>query len=93
MKNNYVAYLESTVELQAIHIQQLESLIIIERAYQNTILGVRMGERWLSKHEKEIVSGIIKNGGLENAAVELIKSFRNNVSGHYINQKETLFES
>jgi hypothetical protein len=76
MKNSYLAYLESTVELQAYRIEQLETLIILERTYLNTIHGIQLGKRWLAKHEDQILAELMTNGALEHAVEALRKSLK-----------------
>lgn len=64
MKNDieYIKYLETTAQLQADFIQRLETLIIPERTYRNSIYGISLGETWLKKHKASIIVKIIKNG-------------------------------
>ena len=88
MKDDYIKYLESTVELQAYRIQQLETLTIFKIAYQNSIHGIQLGKRWLAKHEHEIVNEIIESGALEHVVDELLKSFRE-AKAHPVSMTET----
>ncbi len=83
MKDEYIRYLESTIELQAYRIHQLETFIILEKSFQSTIFGIRLGKHWLRKHEAEILEELWNSDALQYAAKELIKSFKEETANSY----------
>jgi DNA-binding NtrC family response regulator len=71
MINNYVKYLESTTELQALYIRRLTTLIILDITNKNSVEGIKLGETWLNRNKAEIMTEIIGHGGIEIAVEEL----------------------